>query len=172
MNAKHETPNDWNAFPQAPPALNADNEAGSPVRLWYFDIANPEGVAELAAQWSGQIIYRPFHPLYFANRDRTRAALVVLHKETTHDAEMIACASPGICWTRPAVRGIARWAFVQLAFRRLTAKVRSSDPAAIGYMQRLGFRFEGRQVKYFADDVDASLWGMTVDECPWLTRGL
>jgi hypothetical protein len=153
------------------PALNADSDPGSANRLWCYDITDPEAIAQMAALWTSQTIYRPFHPLYCANRDATRAALIVLHKATAHDAEIIVCACPGVCFTRTVVRGIARWAFLQLDFRRLTARVPCTDRVKLEYVQRLGFQFEGRQRKYFADDVDATLWGMTRDECPWIQRG-
>jgi hypothetical protein len=34
--------------------------------------------------------------------------------------------------------------------------------------RRVGFMFEGRAEKYFADDEDAMMWAMTAARCRWL----
>jgi RimJ/RimL family protein N-acetyltransferase len=77
--------------------------------------------------------------------------------------------SVGQRWTRPTLRYVAGWLFDDLDLRRVTARVRSDDRATRDYVRRLGFRHEGVQRRWFADDVDAVLWGLLrTERKPWL----
>jgi RimJ/RimL family protein N-acetyltransferase len=72
--------------------------------------------------------------------------------------------------TRPAIRATFRYVFGQLRCARLTARCKRSNVAMRRLLERLGFRHEGTQRRYWGEgrENDALLYGMTKDECRWI----
>lgn len=75
--------------------------------------------------------------------------------------------------SRAALRAAFAYVFVQLRCQRLTARCRRSNVVSRRFMERLGFKHEGTQRRYWGPtrDHDAMLYGMTRDECRWIDAG-
>jgi hypothetical protein len=152
------------------PAQAAD-AAPSSTRIWFDCSSDPASIEAWVRDYVRYPIVPPSDHVRFYNHDFSRFGLVFLHNVSeTGDAELIVYASPGMVWTTTAVRGLAAWMFVQHDLRRVTARIRGDDDRTKNFARRLGFRHEGIQRRWFADDQDASLWGMLRSECKWLRR--
>jgi RimJ/RimL family protein N-acetyltransferase len=75
--------------------------------------------------------------------------------------------------TRAAMRASFGYVFGQLRCERLTARCKRSNASMRRLMDRLGFKHEGTQRRYWGPDRndDAMVYGMTRDECRWLDAG-
>jgi hypothetical protein len=136
-------------------------------------LVSHEGDDWLMAEWARENFRYPFvepirHLRLFSADHSTGAGLIVHSVTDNGDAELLVM-SVGLRWTRPTLRYVAAWLFDDLDLRRVTARVRSDDRATRDYCRRLGFRHEGIQRRWFADDVDAVLWGLhRTERKPWL----
>lgn len=100
--------------------------------------------------------------------DGTRFACFALHNVTpTGEAELVVAADKGLL-LRSSLRYLAQWIFKQYGARRLVCRIPADNQVAQHYARRVGFQFEGRAKRYFADDSDASVWVMFAHTCPWL----
>jgi hypothetical protein len=145
----------------------------NPHALFWSNNADPVAVAEFVRTQLRYPVIEPICHLGVFSYDLDRCGIVLVHNVTPYgDAELFVLSLDGLCWTRPAVRSIARWIFCQLDLRRITLRIRADNLKARDYAHRLGFRHEGIQRRWFADDVDASLWAMHRSECPWLIAQL
>ena len=72
--------------------------------------------------------------------------------------------------TRAAMRAGFGYVFGQLRCERLTARCKRSNASMRRLIDRLGFKYEGAQRRYWGPDRndDAMVYGMTRDECRWL----
>ena len=75
--------------------------------------------------------------------------------------------------TREALRAGFAYVFSQLRCERLTARCKRSNAVMRRLMDRLGFRYEGTQRRYWGSDrnSDAMVYGMTREECRWINAG-
>ncbi|MGE0522849.1 MAG: hypothetical protein AB7O60_07395 [Variibacter sp.] len=151
------------------PAFRADAQAlPHPERLLYDSETDPFTIGGIAQGLFAQYGYDVRHPLSHIRlftHDFSHHALVVLHNQSEHDAELLVFASPGVRWTLTTARGLARWMFLQQGLQRVTLRLRASDATARDYALRLGFRHEGIIRAAFKDGEDCSLWGMLRREC-------
>jgi hypothetical protein len=100
----------------------------------------------------------------------TRFACFALHNVTpTGEAELVVAADKGLL-LRSSLRYLAHWVFNDFGTRRLVFRIPADNQPAQDYARRLGFTFEGRATRYFANDSDASVWVMFPHTCPWLGR--
>lgn len=66
------------------------------------------------------------------------------------------------------LEGLFHQAFVSAGLVRLSCKVRRRNRKARRLLEHLGFKMEGVSPRGFDGQRDACLYGMTVDNCPWL----
>lgn len=124
------------------------------ARMFAQDSAGPIGVIE--------------RNLIIFTQDQSRTGAVALHNVTpTMEAELIASSTPGI-WHRSTLRYLALWIFMENPIRRLVCRIPANQPKLQDYARRLGFTLEGRAKRYFTDDIDATVWVMFANTCPWL----
>lgn len=69
--------------------------------------------------------------------------------------------------TRPNIRAILSYPFVQLECARLTAITRARNTRARTFLTKLGFVMEGYHPSTFFDD-DAVSYGMLRESCKWI----
>lgn len=125
-------------------------------------------IAELLARDKSVPVGIVERNLIIYTQDFSRAGAVALHNVTaTMEAELIASSMTGL-WHRSTLRYLAFWIFRQSPVRRLVCRIPANQPKLQDYARRLGFRLEGRAHQYFADDIDATVWVMFADTCPWL----
>lgn len=72
--------------------------------------------------------------------------------------------------TRPILRALFSYPFVQLDLQRLTLPVPSSNVPAMILAIKLGFQFEGRLANSYANGDADVLLGMQRSQCRWLAR--
>lgn len=124
------------------------------ANLFSLNHAAPVGMVE-----KNQLIY---------SRDYNRSGAVLLHNVTaTMEAELLVSASPGV-WHRSTLRYLANWIFRELPTRRLICRIPANQLQLQDYARRIGFTLEGRAKRYFSDDIDATVWVMFANTCPWL----
>ncbi|MBN9454269.1 MAG: hypothetical protein J0I42_20220 [Bosea sp.] len=125
-------------------------------------------IATLFAQEKSVPIGTVERNLIIFTHDRSRSGAVALHNVTaTMEAELIASSTPGI-WHRSTLRYLAFWIFCENPVRRLVCRIPANQPKLQDYARRLGFTLEGRARHYFTDDIDATVWVMFANTCPWL----
>lgn len=106
--------------------------------------------------------------LIIFTHDRCRSGAVALHNVTgSMEAELLASSTPGL-WHRSTLRYLALWIFMENPIRRLVCRIPANQPKLQDYARRLGFTLEGRAKRYFTDDIDATVWVMFANTCPWL----
>lgn len=151
------------------PGYRADKSAiREPWRLYWDSGAALDEISDIVQRMCRCPVTAPTTHIRLFNADYSRFGCVLLHNATpSGDVELLAFATPGI-WNRNTVRAVARWVFIENDFRRATVRIRSSDMRARGYAMRLGFRLEGTQRRWFADDDDAILLGVSREHCRWL----
>lgn len=77
-------------------------------------------------------------------------------------------AIPGKRWlTRPFLRIMFLYPFMQLQVRRLNALVPAKNAAVIGFIEHLGFTFEHRMTRMLKDD-DVLIYRMFAEDCRYL----
>jgi len=59
--------------------------------------------------------------------------------------------------------------FNQLERRRVSACIRAKNKRAIGFVENLGFQYEGTQRHYYADD-DMVMYGLLREQCRFLLK--
>lgn len=88
--------------------------------------------------------------------------------------DMHIAAKPGASWfSRRYFRAMMELPFEVLKVSRITGLIRSSNPKAQRFAHGIGFRFEGRVRKAFADGDDLMLYGLLREEYdrhPWRKR--
>lgn len=78
------------------------------------------------------------------------------------------CAIPGKRWmTRPFLRMIFMYPFLQLKVQRFNAWVPARNAALIRFVEHLGFTLEHRLTRMLADG-DVLLYRMFREDCRWL----
>ena len=155
----------------AMPAHLADGQALDRLdsrAIFVRPIADSETLADFVQDVARIPLRGPVLLKKFSTGDTRKAGAVALHSiGPTGEVELVAVATPGV-WSRGVIRFLARWIFWDLEIRRLVLRIRDSDRTTQTYAYRLGFRFEGRARRWFADDEDAQLWTMLPSECAWL----
>ncbi len=92
-------------------------------RLFYRDNVESSVLTTFASQYIKYPIIAPFLHLGVFNTDYSRFGLLILHNFSgAGDAELLAYSSRGLCWSRPAIRGIASWIFEKHDLRRVTLR--------------------------------------------------
>ena len=92
-------------------------------RLFYRDNVELSVLTTFASQYIKYPIIAPFLHLGVFNTDYSRFGLLILHNFSgAGDAELLAYSSRGLCWSRPAIRGIASWIFEKHDLRRVTLR--------------------------------------------------
>lgn len=88
--------------------------------------------------------------------------------------DMHIAAEPGSNWfSRRFFRAMMELPFEVLHVPRITGLIRSSNPRARRFIEGIGFTFEGRVRKAFADGDDLVLYGLLQEEYerhPWRKR--
>lgn len=75
-------------------------------------------------------------------------------------------------WCAPQFFGECfRYPFEQLKVRRVTSRTPADNPAALRFVQAIGFKQEGRVRQALAGGVDLIILGMLREECRWLGVG-
>ena len=94
---------------------------------------------------------------------------VVIYSFMTKHACCMSVASDGSKrWlSRSFLRAVFAVPFAQWGMSRVTALVRPTNEAALGFDRNLGFKCEGRMRAAFGDE-DAIIFGMTREECRFL----
>jgi RimJ/RimL family protein N-acetyltransferase len=78
------------------------------------------------------------------------------------------CAIPGKRWmTRPFLRMIFMYPFLQLKVQRFNAWIPAKNLAVKNFVEHLGFTFEHRLPRMLAND-DVLLYRMFREDCRWL----
>lgn len=68
------------------------------------------------------------------------------------------------CWTMGVMRDLARYCYINLGVRRVTAKTRKDNWKARRALKAIGFREEGKLRDYWPDGHPAIVYGMTARE--------
>lgn len=134
----------------------------NPDTLFWRVAENPAPVVDAVERATGYPIFAPVLHLGFhcADLRPDRCGVVVLHRITATDAELLA-AGPPIIWRRLTLSVVARWIFDDIGLSQVSIRARSDDMCAREYAMRLGFKF----------DTAAQLWRMTRQNCRWLKNG-
>lgn len=100
--------------------------------------------------------------------------LVVDAEDVPHGAVLLNGYHPGMnidasaigegCWTMRVMRELARYCYVTLGVRRVTAKTRKDNWKARRALKAIGFREEGKLRDYWPDGHPAIVYGMTARE--------
>jgi hypothetical protein len=162
---------EMNVFARMPAALadgHALQRAGSPHRIF---VNGQNGIGDNEAAFTA-LSRTPMSGIatqrQFFVPDYSRRLLAVVHQfGPTGEAELV-IVNQRLAIPRAVLRNVAWWTFVEMGLRRLLARIRSDDKRTQDFARRAGFVFEGTARRFFADDVDASMWAMTAAECPWL----
>lgn len=90
------------------------------------------------------------------------------NKFSGHDICLNVAAEPNKRWaTRPVLRAIFAYPFLQLGVRRVTALVATGNTASRSLVESLGWTREGLMRDALPGD-DLIVYGMTRAECRWL----
>lgn len=86
-----------------------------------------------------------------------------------HDAELNIFSETPYALTANMLRELCSWAFEGQGMKRLTASISKKNKRSRRFVQGLGFRLEGTKRYGFHDGTDECIYGMTHDNCRWLT---
>ncbi|MCP1551637.1 MULTISPECIES: hypothetical protein [Methylorubrum] len=126
-------------------------------------------VADFVARGAGRSVGINATWLRIIDRWHGRGLLAVAHPGyVTSEADLIVVAEPGMM-TRPVIQDLCVWAFRGLGFQRVVARLQPSEAHLADYLRRAGFLHEGTAFDFFGRGADASLWGMSVHRCRWLS---
>lgn len=114
----------------------------------------------VASQWLGVKFSEPCIGLLVLDDENKRpAGAVVLnnYSERNIDVSVVGLG----CWTPQVIRDLARYVFVKLKCRRVTAVTRASNLKAMLALESLGFVQEGVAPDWFEDGETAIRYGLT-----------
>lgn len=91
-----------------------------------------------------------------------RHVTLALHRFTsTGDADLVALGGLGLM--RREVRlAFLSWAFAVIGVRRVTLRIPAGSRRLQDFARRLAFAHEGTSREFYADGIDASIWGLTL----------
>lgn len=124
-------------------------------------VQNDDVAAHYIREVTGIEIVPPFVGLVVLDEKTIRGACII-NDHADRNAEMSAVGDG--CWTVPAVRAVARYLFVQLKCRRVTARTRPTNIKAMRSLQAMGFEYEGSLRDWYGDDEDCFVFGLTARE--------
>lgn len=93
---------------------------------------------------------------------------VVLYKKSEWDAELSIALLPSCRITRGDIGTLFSVAFEGFGLKRLTCHIARRNTRARRFVEHIGFRQEGALRRGYDGTQTAIVYGMTVDECPWL----
>ena len=99
------------------------------------------------------------------DKDGTLVGALIYGEYDGHNIELSLCGTRGI--TPRVLRFIFEYPFVELGCGRLWARIRKSNKTMKKLLPRAGFRFEGVERTYYADE-DALRFSMLKNECEWI----
>lgn len=129
-------------------------------------IVHDEVIAAFLEQKLGVKFSAPYYALGFTTDDGKPLAAFLFNDFNGANIEMTIYAEHGRM-TRRLLRYVARYVFMQLGCRRLSAKIKRSNKRALKAAYRYGFRYEGISKAYFHDS-DAVRFFMLRDDCRWI----
>lgn len=108
----------------------------------------------------------PYYAVGFTTDEGLPIAAFLFNDFNGSNIEMTIYAERGRM-TRKLLRFIARYVFLSLGCRRLSAKIKRNNKRALRAAYRFGFRYEGISKNYFPD-CDAVRFFMTAQDCKWI----
>lgn len=124
------------------------------------------------AAWAAQRLAREFVPPYVAvgtaGRDGVMDGAIVFNGYTGTDIE-ISGAGRGVV-RRALWRWMARYVFDELHCPRASITVSADNAPMLTLADRIGFEREGVKRNGFGPGIDAVMFGMLPDACPWYER--
>lgn len=124
-------------------------------------VQNDDVAAWYLKEVAGIDVVPPFVGLVVIDEEKIRGACLI-NDVADRNAEMSAVGEG--CWTVPAVRHIARYLFVKLGCRRVTARTSTFNIAALDALRAMGFKYEGMLRDWYGDDEDCHVFGLTARE--------
>lgn len=130
---------------------------------------DPVWVAEMLRAHAGRVIGAGATWIRFVDPVAQTGLLAVVHcPNPLGEAEMI-LVSDGRMLTRNVIRDLCSWAFLGLGLLRIVVRTHAQDTVTADYVRRVGFDFEGTARDFFSQGYDASVWGMSIWRCRWLS---
>ena len=98
----------------------------------------------------------------------TLLGVVVYSRFMKANCEMtVAAASPRFCSAK-TLKAFFAYPFYQCSLARVTAFVAEDNAHSAQYVQRLGFKLEGRMTNWFGAGQSALAFGLLKEDCKWL----
>lgn len=110
-------------------------------------------------------IAMPAHAFGYMTNDKEPVCAVVVNDYTGSNCELTIVAARPV--SMPVVRHVFNYAFGKLGCRRVTVRTRKRNKLVQKLAARLGFKYEGIQKHFYADD-DAVVFGMLKENCRWI----
>lgn len=109
---------------------------------------------DVAGDLVAGVVYNRYH------RDR--------HTGDPHMLEASIAATTPAWATRGVLAGIFAYPFEDIGVQRLQATVRRRNKHARRFVERLGFKYEGKGRRAWSRTEDAIVYSMLPDECRWI----
>ena len=124
--------------------------------------------AQRMPNFDGSVPWGPCYPIGFV-RDGRLLAAAVYHNYTGHDIHLSGAADSQLWATKPAIRMLFWYPFVDRGVRRVTTVTAKKNRRARRFNEKVGFRVEGTVRKGFDGRDDAIIYGMLREEADrWL----
>ncbi len=120
----------------------------------------------IAAERGGFEVWRA---IGIANSEGKLVGGIVLTDYRGHDVELTIFLDTPQALSRNLLHQLFTWAFEQQGFKRLTAHVSKRNKRSRRFVEGLGFKLEGVKKLGFHDGADECVYGMTYNNCRWLT---
>lgn len=132
------------------------------------------GQTEMVTKWvvdrlpGPQLIPMFWHEaIGFLNASGNMAGGVVYFDYRGHDIEAMA-AGEGLWLTPLNLKTIFLYPFEQMNCRRMTVHVARNNHKSRKFVQRLGFKLEGKRRHGLPDGIDQMTYGLLREECRWI----
>lgn len=104
------------------------------------------------------------------DQDGQLKAGVVIELKAPFDAYVTVFSLSPKVWTRQTIKGVFEYLFNHLGVSRITCETAKNNKRSRKIIKGLGFRHEGTKKKGLDGKRDAIVYGMTDDECRWITQ--
>ncbi len=123
--------------------------------------------AQRMPNFDGSIPWGPCYPIGFV-KDGRLLAVAVYHDYRGHTIMLSGAAESRLWATKPAIRMLFWYPFMDRGVRRVTTITARKNKRARRFNEKVGFTLEGVSPKEYDGKDDACIYGMLRERCRWL----
>jgi RimJ/RimL family protein N-acetyltransferase len=112
---------------------------------------------------------KPFRAVAMVDDDGNIRGGLVMTDYRFFDAELSIYMEPKVHFGLHMLREMFAWAFGEVDLKRLTCRIGVENKRAQRFVEKAGFRYEGTMRLGLDGIQDAQIYGMTQQDCIWLT---